>query len=301
MTETWTDKETNLEDYHINGYHQPLIQSRTKNKGGGVLIYISNTIQKYKLRPDLSFNDESNNCLSIETLLDNKVFIMTVVYRSPSKYNNTFLNKFEIIIDKIRHSGYNSIVSGDFNYNLINYQYHNDTETLYNIFTSSGYQTAVTKPTRITNTTSTLIDHIWTNYNIGQDNSETNILVTDITDHLPTLFIDKGSKPQAGYTYIKYYQINDRNTERFLEDLVDNDSRLNEITRNTNKTAETNYNNYMEELTKLYNKHFPIRSKKVHNKTLAKPWITPSIQRMIKKKNKLYDKKLKTGKDTYML
>ena len=300
LTETWTDTDTNIEDFIITGYHEPLIQNRKKNKGGGVMTYITNNITTYKTRSDLSFCDESNNCLSIEVVLHKKIFILTTIYRSPSNQNNSFMKKFEGIIDKIRHSGYNSIITGDFNYNLINYQHHNDTETLYNIFTSSGYQPAVTKPTRITTTSSTLIDHIWTNYNIEQQTTETHILVTDVTDHLPALYIDRGSKPQAGFTHIKYNQINDRNIESFIQELADNERNLLDIVGNKSNTAVSNYNNYMTEFTRLYNKHFPIRTKKVHNKTLSKPWITPQIQRMIKKKNRLYDKKLKTGKDTHM-
>ena len=165
LTETWTDKQTNIDDFSITGYHQPLIQNRNKNIGGGVMVYIDNNITSYKLRQDLSFADESNNCLSVEAKLDNKVYIITGIYRSPSNSNHTFLPKFDTVINKIKSSGYKSIVAGDFNYNLINYQHHNDTETLFNIMTSSGYQTMVTKPTRITKNTSTLIDHIWTNYN----------------------------------------------------------------------------------------------------------------------------------------
>ena len=129
---------------------------------------------------------------------------------------------------------------------------------------------------------------------------KTEILVTDVTDHLPALFIDKGSIPQAGYTYIKYHQINDRNIEHFMQELADLDEKLMGIATDSRNTADSNYSNYMAEFTSLYNKHFPIRTKKVHNKTLAKPWITPSIQRQIKKKNKLYGKKLKTGKDIHI-
>ena len=241
LTETWTDTNTNPKDYQIIGYHQPIIQNRTKNKGGGVALYITDDITNYKTRPDLSFNDESNNCMSIELVLNKKVFILTAVYRSPSNNNTTFMKKFEGIIDKIRQNGHNSIIAGDFNYNLINYKYHSDTETLYNIFSSSGYQPMVTKPTRITTHSSTLIDHIWTNYNKELDTIKTHILVTDVSDHLPVLYIDKGSKPQAGFTYIKYNQINDRNIEQFIQELVDKDDELNNIIKNTDKTAEKRY------------------------------------------------------------
>jgi hypothetical protein len=298
LTETWTDTDTNIEDYCITGYHTPISQSRKKNKGGGVMAYIADDITSYKARPDLSFCDESNNCLSIEIILNKKIFILTTIYRSPSNYNNTFMKKFENIVDKIRTSGHNSIITGDLNYNLINYRYHSDTETFYNICTSSGYQPAVTKPTRITTTTSTLIDHIWTNYNIEQNTTETHILVTDVTDHLPTLYIDHSFKPRAGYTTIKYNQINDRNIESFLKELAENETTMLRIIEKEDSTAISKYNSYISEYTRLYNKHFPIRTKKIHNKTLSKPWLTPEIQRMINKKNKLFSRKLKTKKET---
>ena len=297
LTETWTDKETNIDDFHIVGYHQPLLQSRKRNKGGGIMLYIDDSLTSYRLRHDLSFVDESNNCLSVEAKLDNKVYIITGIYRSPSNYNNTFLPKLEAVIDKIRSSGYKSIITGDFNYNLINYEHHNDTETLFNIMTSSGYQTMVTKPTRITKNTATLIDHIWTNYNIEQTNCKTNILVTDVTDHLPTLYIDEGVKPIAGFTYITYHQINDRNTTSFLENLHSKDSEFAEIANDLSNSADEKYENFFRRFIDMYNTHFPVRTKKVHNKTLAKPWITPPIQCLIKKKNKLYDKKLRTSNE----
>ena len=52
-------------------------------------------------------------------------------------------------------------------------------------------------------------------------------------------------------------------------------------------------NNYFAQYKSLYNKHFPLKTKKVHNKTLSKPWITNDIQKLIKNKNFLYYKKLK--------
>ena len=36
---------------------------------------------------------------------------------------------------------------------------------------------------------------------------------------------------------------------------------------------------------------------KIHNKTLSKPWITPQIQKLIKKKNRLFGLKNKNNTD----
>ena len=35
----------------------------------------------------------------------------------------------------------------------------------------------------------------------------------------------------------------------------------------------------------------------MHNKTLSKPWINQDLQRLIKKKNKLYGRKLKLSSE----
>ena len=43
----------------------------------------------------------------------------------------------------------------------------------------------------------------------------------------------------------------------------------------------------------IYNQCFPVKTKKVHNKLLSKPWITNDLQKMIKNKNKLFGMKLK--------
>ena len=186
-------------------------------------------------------------------------------------------------MDNIRNLGYNSITTGDFNYNLINYQYHEDTQTFYNILTSGGFQPTVTKPTRINNNTATLLDHIWTNYNVGDDTFNTHILVTDITDHLHVLYIDKGSKIQTGYTNIRYRQINDRNKEYFLNDLIDNDNKLKLLADDPMLTADKNYTKYMIEFTKIYNKHFPMRTKKF----TTRYWRNPGLHHQSKGRSKI--------------
>ena len=60
---------------------------------------------------------------------------------------------------------------------------------------------------------------------------------------------------------------------------------------------EAKYNNYFDEISNLYNKCFPVVTRKVHSKTLSKPWITPELQKLIKKKNKLFSIKNKHKTD----
>ena len=50
---------------------------------------------------------------------------------------------------------------------------------------------------------------------------------------------------------------------------------------------------YLNEFKRLFNLQFPVRSKRIHNKTLSKPWINNDLQKCIIKKNELYARKLK--------
>ena len=82
----------------------------------------------------------------------------------------------------------NAIITGDFNYNLFNVKHHEETETFYSEMITNSYKPLITKPTRVTDNSSTLIDHIWTN-DMSYDKIESKVLITDITDHLPVIHI----------------------------------------------------------------------------------------------------------------
>ena len=77
---------------------------------------------------------------------------------------------------------------GDFNLNLTNYQSHNLTGEFLDMMYFNTFFPLITRPTRITSHSATLID------NIFQNSLETNLLssllFTDISDHLPNLFYD---------------------------------------------------------------------------------------------------------------
>lgn len=117
--------------------------------------------------------------------MEKKQFI-TTCYRSPDDENTAFYSKFKQIIDNVGNK--NSIVCGDFNYNLLNCNQHKETNMYFNHMIAIGFLPTITKPTRITNLTATLIDHIWCNsMEMFYSNSlNSSIIIYDISDHLPT-------------------------------------------------------------------------------------------------------------------
>ena len=71
---------------------------------------------------------------------------------------------------------------GDFNIDLLKYSSETAVQNFVSLMTSYSFQAIITKPTRITPHSSTLIDNIFTNdYSVLTPG----ILITDISDHLP--------------------------------------------------------------------------------------------------------------------
>ena len=292
LTETWLNKKLNIEDYELDGYKTPHCQNRESRTGGGVLFYVRDTLSS-KIVKNSSYSDTNNNILTISVTKNNNNYISTVCYRSPSADNTTFLPNFKNVIDNIGKK--DSIVCGDFNYNLFNVEHHPATEEYYNYMNANSYIPVITKPTRVTATSATLIDHIWSNNLESCDRSQlkTGIIVDDLSDHLPIFFIRKSKTNPQGYSKIKFRVISDEKIADFKSEIASKSHDLYNIISNSAATIHDRVSGYFTEYKNIYNKHFPLKVKKVHNKTVSKPWITNDIQKLIKTKNFLYYKKLK--------
>ncbi|CAH3133322.1 unnamed protein product, partial [Porites lobata] len=115
----------------INGF-KFLHKYRQNRTGGGVGLYISNDLE-FKLQEDLSLH----NVDTVESL-----FIELI---RPQEKNIIVENKICFLM-------------GDFNINLINYQNHHLTGQFLDGMYSNMFFPLITRPSRITSHTATLID-----------------------------------------------------------------------------------------------------------------------------------------------
>ena len=76
---------------------------------------------------------------------------------------------------------------GDFNIDLLNYESHHLTEEYINTMNSLSFQPMITKPTRITDYSATLIDHIF--FNSLEYYTVSGNIIYDISDHLPNFVL----------------------------------------------------------------------------------------------------------------
>ena len=81
------------------------------------------------------------------------------------------------------------ITIGNYNINTLKClktpTHNRDRDEFGNLLSSFSYQQLIDKPTRSSRTHSTLIDNIYTNYQLNSEVCTSGIICSDITDHFP--------------------------------------------------------------------------------------------------------------------
>ena len=137
---------------------------------------------------------------------------------------------------------------------------------------SHGMLQVVSKPTRCTDSSATLIDHVVTNS--VSDKYDSIILISQLSDHFPVLHFLECSKQLSSPKSIASRDFSDANLEKFRASL----SALgwNDVTSLSD--PQLALNNFSDTFTLLYDMHFPLTTKKF-NKNFHKiePWITSGL------------------------
>ena len=119
---------------------------------------------------------------------------------------NTFNDQFATVMENIKQEKKICYLMGDYDINLLNVELHGPTSDFNDIMYSNGCIPLITRPTRVTESTATLINIIFTNrLNSPHGGTIQGILLTDISDHYPIFHIDNNIKYKE--TNIKYQDV----------------------------------------------------------------------------------------------
>ena len=264
---------------------------------GGIGIYVKNNIV-CNLRDDLKL--ENNGVCNVEDVWlevsrDKNKYIIGGIYQSdPNQSVSEFNNLLTKSITLIGSKNIPSIVVGDINIDLLKFEGHKDTTEYVNKLILNNFLPLSLLPTRITNSSSTIIDHIYfhegkivsNDYKIYSGN-----IITDITDHFGNYFIiesnnkncNKSDRPQ-----IRLFSA--KNKQAFAKELAS--VKWEETIQTLQNPCEA-YEMFHKILTEIYNKNFPVT--RISRKRIKdKKWITPDLKKSSGEKNMLYSKWLKT-------
>jgi exonuclease III len=189
FSETWL-KSSNADYHGIQGYTHEYLTRETR-PGGGTSIYIKYS-WSYKVWSDLNHSTDEFEMLWVEIDKDSSKthtnLIVGSIYRCPGANPTEFNQILQSTLSIISVENKEIIHMGDYNLNLLNSDTHLPTSEFIDLnFTHSLYP-VINKPTRITNTSATLIDNIFMSISfIAESNS--GILMWDNRDHFPVFLI----------------------------------------------------------------------------------------------------------------
>ncbi len=301
LVETWLQDKPQ-EYLKLPGYNLEF-QNRAGKKGGGVCLYIKDNVN-YHVRNDFQQIKHPEYVESVFIEIErpySKNVVIGNVYRPPGQD----INEFNDFIDKILTNATKNpkivYLMGDFNINLLNEDIHSLTNDFVNIILSHSLYPSITKPTRITSNTATLIDNIFTNSTAEQTSG---IIMTDLSDHLPVFIctdLNISRKFQSENSYHEVRQYTCENVDKLKSELKTvewgNICNSNDV--------NVSYTNFINKYNEIFERCVPLKKKKIHsqNSTPKSPWISLALLKSIKRKNSLYKKYLKNPStkncDTY--
>ena len=290
FTETWLN--SNLEDLaKFDSYNSVFKHKPGTKEGGGIAIFIKDNLN-YSVRDDLDFLDTDNtkfDCLFIEILngpnSKTRNTIVGVIYRSPSHPTIRDLTQsLSKVLEKIQNENKDIILTGDLNIDLLQSGKHKHTTCFLDTLLSFHLFPKVTLPTRVTDSTATLIDHMFSN--VSADKSLAGTLTTNITDHYSNfLFTETSPTKTSKPNYISYRKITDQALLNFNTSL---ESETWEKVYNCNN-PNLSYQNFISIFTSHFNTNLPIKTVRFNRfKHKLEPWITKGLLKSSKTKQKLY-------------
>ena len=144
---------------NISGYN--FVSNHCNSKTGrGTGLYSQDSL-KYKLCPECIFSDpDIIESVFVEIDIPHgKNIVVGSIYRPPNQNVSLFVDKLNKILGIISKDNKHCYVMGNFNLDLLHYNNHALIDNLF----SYAFYPLISKPTRITSHSATLIDNIFTN------------------------------------------------------------------------------------------------------------------------------------------
>ena len=218
LCETWLNEHTNsminIPNYSYIGKH------RKNKKGGGVGILIHDTLTS-KERSDIVLPCTSDlETIFVEIKTSKGSLIIGSMYRPLHTKEKQFVTDYASLLTQLkREIGKDILIGMDHNMDLLKMAKHKHTQSFLDLNLEEDLLPTVTKPTRITRHSSTLLDNIFISRRL-QCSFISGILTTDLSDHLPTLICLRNLRYETKIQKtIKYRSINNENIQSMNEEL----------------------------------------------------------------------------------
>ena len=291
LQETWLT-ENSIPLVQMPGYKQ-FHQARTGKRGGRVSVLISNELTCRKLN-DLCHCESFLESCTVEIKLPKHNLIVSSVYRPPNTNEHKFNDLIEKLVKTVNRKSSHSLIGLDHNLDLLKSNQHKPTQTFIEVVLENSHIPCITRPTRITKSSATLIDNIL----VGRDiynNINCGIALSDLSDHFPCILTWRNIiKQKKNCITFQTKKMQKDSMHKIRSDLDCNWELLN-ATNNVNQC----YDIFNEQLNSVINKYVEEKTVKIsYKKIIKEPWLTKGIIESNKKQLCLYNQWLLNKKAT---
>ena len=314
IQEGWITKGRPLSQIQIDGYTLHPQLNQIGGQKGGIAVYVHNSL---KGDPIDYFNKSPSSLwegfsLKITSSDLKKPINVHTVYQPPRNgkrkldehhtnqtNHSIFMKEFEPYLEKIKSDNTETVIMGDFNYDLLETNTNNMCQEYLDSMISNGLLPKITLPTKINRNSCKLYDHVFTRLKNNSTKTDACIYLTNISDHLPVFvslkFQDaRRTKPE----YFEKIANSAHNQQQFLDKTAEKLAQLSfDSCLTTNPNSD--YNKLENIIVSAYEECIPLVKTKVTKYTHKdSPWITQGLLNSIKTRDILYKKLVRTKRDS---
>ena len=278
LSETWF--ETHDESFQLQGFNA-FHSIRHDRKGGGVTALVRNHLAAYSIS-DLTCSDSVFESIGICITMSKNIYIVGT-YRPPSCSLAEFnYNYFHMIKNSESHNE-TCILIGDFNVDTIEESLDSELSSFVDNLQSEFFIPLINIPTRITSSTASCIDHIYTNCTLPIVSGVFDALVSDHCAIFCIIPIPNSNLNEL--KMIKFREHSDHNVNRMCESIERNLANFNAY---NSFGIDDRVRIFQNIVYKCYDQTCKIKTKYISLKRLSSPWLTDALISCIKKKHRLY-------------
>ena len=280
LNETKLDPQYPKELTAVAGYQQERLD-RTCN-GGGVSLYVRDSV-KFKPRDDVPTDSLELICVDIQPPRS-KPYLVVSWYRPPSDPVGTF-SKMENVLSYLDKEGKEIILLGDTNCDLTitapDQPAENNSKHICSLYELFSLNQLIEEPTRVTLTSSSIIDHVATTS--ARNIIESGVHEVSISDHYMVFCVGKFE----GALKKDHKVVTTRSMKNF-----DKDAFLADVAgicweRGFSETDDVNVlvTQWSTLFSLIIDKHAPIKTLRVSEKYC--PWVNVGLKQLIRSRDKL--------------
>ena len=140
-----------------------------------------------------------------------------IIYRPPNQNVQSFLDYLSYIFSIVNKGKKCLYLLGDFNLDLLELMSCQNVVNFLDLCMTNSVYPLIHSPTRVTNTSATLLDNIFTN---DLEQSHAGVMIADISDHFPVFSLSNYTVNNEKDPHVIYRRkINDSNCAQFVNEI----------------------------------------------------------------------------------